>query len=403
MENLIKRINRREREYVKQVLDDQFRISTTYRMAKRLEETFSKKFGIDYSIAFANGTATLHTALEAAGIGIGDEVIVPPLTMASTSMAVLQANAVPVFADVDSETFNISPRSVEKIITPRTKAIIPVALYGLAPDMDPIMDIAERDNLYVIEDAAQCFLGKYKGKLVGTIGHIGSFSFQSTKHMTCGEGGMITTNDRELAIKVRRCCSLGYAATGAQKGKITKEDIQDPDYDRHETLGWNYRMSDICAAVALGQLERLDLLVERRKNIAAMYKEAIGNCNWLTAQKVPGDCEPAYWSYVVKLEHPNITWYDFRNKYIELGGDGIYAAWKLTYFEPFFQNSSFLGREKIIGQSIYQAYKKGLCPNAERLQPRLLQFKTNYWDLDVAVRKMEALQKTIQYFKGKRQ
>jgi perosamine synthetase len=392
------RIGEKEKEYVSEVLKGCFKSSETYKMVARLEEAFSKKMNVKYSIAMANGTATLHTALEAAGVGIGDEVIVPPLTMASTAFGVLHSNAVPVFADVDPDTFTISPGSIENMITPKTKAIITVALYGLSPDMDPIIKVASKKGIVVIEDNAQCFLGKYKGKMTGSLGNIASYSFQGSKHMTCGEGGMIITDDKELAIKSRRYSCLGYAAVGDKKGKITKTDIQDPNYNRHLSLGWNYRMSDICAAVALGQLERLDELVEIRQKSSVLYGEAIKGCNWLVPQKVPVDYVHTYWTYTLKLDNPKITWSEFRNKYNEFGGDGIYAAWKPTYLEPAFINMDFMGREKYIFQHGAYNYRKGLCPIAEDLQPKLLQFKTNYWDMDVANEKINALKRTINYF-----
>lgn len=390
------RITDRERAYVSEVLDSQFRTSSGGKMTRRLEEKFAEMFGVKYAISHVNGTATLHSALAAAGVGPGDEVIVPPLTMSSTSLAVLHANAVPVFADVDEATFTIDPADIERRVTARTRAIIPVSLYGLAPDMDPIMYIARRHDLTVIEDAAQCFLGYYKGRVVGGIGHMGSFSFQSSKHMTSGEGGMVITDSRELADKVRRFGSLGYGAVGAGDSRITKTVIQDPKYERHVSIGWNYRMSELCAAVALGQVERLKELVEQRVKVANLYAEAVRGCKWLLPQGVPDGYVHSYWTYVLKLENDGkFTWHDFRDKYLELGGDGIYAAWQLTYLEPAFRDLK-LGRS---GQKA-QKFARGLCPVAESVQPRLLQFKTNYMDLSVAARKAEALAKTIRYFGG---
>lgn len=168
---LIQRIGERERQYVAEVLDTDFRSSSGSTMMRRLEEAFSQRFGMQYGISFVNGTSTMHAALEAMGVGEGDEVIVPPLTMSATSFAVLQANATPVFADVDARTFQIDPESIRARITPNTKAIITVALYGLSPDMDPIMALAAEHGLKVIEDNAECFLGEYKGRLAGTLGH----------------------------------------------------------------------------------------------------------------------------------------------------------------------------------------------------------------------------------------
>jgi perosamine synthetase len=393
------RIGQKERDYVLEVLDTEFRSSKGSVMMKRLETAFSERFGVKYSIAHCNGTATLHSALVAAGVGIGDEVIVPPLTMSSTAFAVLHANAVPVFADIDKETFTIDPQSVADRITPRTKAIIPVSLYGLSPDMDPIMELASQHNLVVIEDDAQCFLGKYKGRLVGTIGHMSSFSFQSSKHMTSGEGGMVVTDDLDLATKVRRFSSLGYAGVQAGKGKITKEDIQDPKYERHVCLGFNYRMSEPCCAIALGQLEHLDELVSKRVAAAELFREAVEGCDWLIPQRVYEGYEHSYWSFVVRLERSDVTWYQFRQRYVELGGDGIYAAWQLTYLEPVFRNMAFNGLERLMRSPLYsgqpQAYARGLCRNAELVQPKLLQFKTNYWDTNQAIKQAEVLQATI--------
>lgn len=403
MEQLMKsdlksRICGNEYKYVKEVLDTEFRSSKGSMMMTRLEQAFADRFEMKYAITHVNGTCTMHSVLEAVGIGPGDEVIVPPLTMSSTTFVVLQAGATPIFADVDAKTFQIDHKSIEERITPKTKAIITVALYGLCPDMDPIMELAEKHNLLVIEDNAECFLGEYKGKLVGTIGHAASFSFQSSKHLTAGEGGITVTNDLDLALKTRRVVSLGYAGVGAQKGKITKNDIQDPDYSRHIQLGWNYRMPELCAAVALAQLENIDELVQRRIDVANLFSEVVKDTPWLVPQYVGADYKHSYWTWVVKLDNPKVSWHEFRNKFQEFGGDGIYAAWKLTYLEPMFEEKNFLGREKYISKENLESYKQGLCPVAEDLQKKLLQFKTNYWNFDDAVKQSEILKKTVDYF-----
>ena len=161
------RIFGNERKYVEEVLQKEFRTSSGAEMMKRLEAEFAIQFDSKYAISFINGTATMHAVLEAMGIGNGDEVIVPPLTMSATTFAVLQSGATPIFADVHEKTFQIDPKSIEARLTERTKAIITVALYGLSPDMDPICSIAEKNGLYVIEDNAECFLGRYKGKIAG--------------------------------------------------------------------------------------------------------------------------------------------------------------------------------------------------------------------------------------------
>ena len=396
MSHKIERIGELERRYVNEVLDSQFRASKGSMMTSRLEKAFAEKFDQKYAICFVNGTATMHAALVAAGIGPGDEVIVPPLTMASTTFAVLQAGAVPIFADVDPEMFVISHKSIEERITSHTKGIIPVSLYGLSPDMDPIMALAKEHDLFVLEDAAECYLGKYKGRLVGTLGHASSFSFQSTKHITSGEGGIVLTNDLDIALETRRFNSLGYAGVGADKGKISKKDIQDPDYSRHVSAGYNYRMPELCGAVALAQLERLELLVERRQKVAELFSSVINDCTWLTAQKNETDYVNSYWAYAVLLTHTNISWHQFRDTFCSLGGDGIYAAWKLTYLEPMFEKGC-PGQHPLY-QKQYQEYKQGLCPNAELIQPKLLQFKTDYWDWNEAEQQIDILKKTISKF-----
>lgn len=391
------RFTSREYDYIKEVIDNQFCSSAGAVMMQRLEKKFSETWNMKYAISHINGTATLHSILEGMGIGEGDEVIVPPLTMSSTAFAVMHANATPIFADIDAETFLIDPASIKDRITPNTKAVITVSLYGLSPDMDKIMKLAEQYNIFVIEDNAQCFLGKYKGRLVGTIGHAASYSFQSSKHIASGEGGMVVTNDLALAKNIRKVSSLGYAAVDATKSKITKTDIQSPDYSRHVSMGWNYRIPELCAAVALAQLENIDELVNIRKKSAQAYMD-VSSCGWLTAQKVPDGCEHSYWSYVLKLDTDKVSWKEFRDKYMEYGGDGIYAAWKLTYMEPLFTNLDFLRRERYISETNRNSYKEGLCPVAEMIQPKLLQFKTNYWDEREMDSQAEILKKTIDFF-----
>ncbi len=399
----IERIGELERAYVAEVLATNFANSKNCGMLGRFEKAFAKKFDVGYAVAHTNGTATLHSALYAAGVRAGDEVITTPLTMAATCMSILQADAVPVFADVVEETFQIDPKSIEKLITPRTKAIITVALYGLSPEMDEIMDIAKRHNLMVIEDDAQCFLSTYKGKMVGSMGHLSSFSFQSTKHMTAGEGGAVCTNDPAMADAARRFSVLGYGSVSRAKGIITKDDIQNPNYDRHVQMGYNYRMPELCAAVALGQLERLDELVQRRVDVANLFIEAIGDCSWLKVQATPAHSTNSYWALAVRLTYPTIAWTEFRKRFRELGGDGIYAAWKLSYLEAMFAEKTrdFAGKEKVIAatyQGTLQNYAEGLCPVAERVQKQILAFKTNYWDWSRAERQAEILRKTIASF-----
>lgn len=396
MKPTIARVSQRERDLVHEVLETEFRSSRGGMMTARLERAFVERFGVKYAISFVNGTATMHAALVAAGVGPGDEVIVPPLTMSSTTFAVLQAGAVPVFADVDPDTFQIDPASIAARITPLTRAVIPVALYGLSPDLDAIMKLAAAHDLVVIEDDAETMLSKYKGRYVGTIGHMSSFSFQSSKHITSGEGGMVLCNDDELAVKIRRFNSLGYAGVDAKKAKISRDDIQDPEYSRHVTHGYNYRIPELCAAVALGQFERADELVQRRIDVAELFASVVDEAPWLKKQCTPADCVNSYWTFAVRMTHPEVSWREFRGKFRELGGDGVYAAWKLTYLEPLFANGCPVQLPQYTGK--YQSFGPGLCPNAELVQKQMLQFKTNYWDWSRAEQQAEVLAKTMRHF-----
>lgn len=393
----MERISELEKKYVMDALNNAFATSKNSIYNNKIESKFAELFNSKYAIGHCNGTATLHVALMACGIQPGDEVIVPALTMSSTSIPVVLCGAVPVFADSDLDTFEISADSIEKCITSKTKAIITVSLYGLAPDYDRIVDICKKNNLYLIEDNAECFLGKYKGKLVGEFGDFSSFSFQASKHITTGEGGMLTTNSEELADKARRLNCLGYAGVSAKQGKITRNDIQDPNYSRHISFGYNYRMSELQAACALGQIERAEELVAKRIEVAKIFDEAIEGQSLLKRQAEPEGYVNSYWAYclVLNTENPDEDWYKFRDMFQKNGGDGYYAAWKLSYNEPAYQN--ILQNQ----EGVWQKYDENCCPNAEYLQKRMIQLKTNYWNIDEAKKQASVLKKTIAEFQGK--
>lgn len=392
--NAIDRVSDLERAYVEEVLRAGFRTSEGGGMTTRLEVAFANAYGTDFAVAFVNGTTTLHAGLLAAGVGPGDEVIVPPLTMSSTTLSVLHAGAVPVFADVDPDTFQVDPSAIEGLCNERTKAIMPVALYGLAPDMDAIMELANQRDLIVIEDAAEA-VGAYCGEVpVGAIGHMGSFSFQSSKHLTSGEGGMVITSNEQFANNLRRIGSLGYAGVGPSEGKIDRFALQDPNYARHVSVGFNFRMPDLCAAVALAQVERREELVGRRIEVAELFGSVAQGHNWIVPQVTPPGYTNSYWTWVCKLS-PDRSWHQFRDTFRSFGGDGIYGAWKLAYKEPIFEDG--FPQPDPCYQGSYQQYANGLCPVAEALQPLLLQFKTNYWDWERAEEQAEALAKTIDF------
>jgi perosamine synthetase len=391
------RIGDLERGYVLEALSNGFRTSRNNIFNARLEEAFARLIGVRFAIGFVNGTATLHTALACCDVADGDEVVVPPLTMSSPALSVLQNRSIPVFADVELDTFDIACSSVEKVVTDRTKAVMPVSLYGLAPDYDGLLRICSKRGLRLIEDNAECVLGGYGGKVVGSLGDFASFSFQASKHLTVGEGGMLVTDDESLADRARRFSCLGYASVSSRKGKISRDDIQDPGYNRHVSLGFNFRMSEVNAAVALGQVERARELVDVRIKSAEAFLEAVRGFESLVPQRVPPGIANSYWSFAacLRTDRPSKDWYEFRNLFRENGGDPYYAAWKLSFFEEYFQKQV----QRMPG--VWQIYEKGLCPNAEYLQPRLLQLKTNYWKSGDAERQAEALHRTLRQWEDR--
>lgn len=390
-----------ELAYLKKVLEGESWSATGGSWAITLEREFARKFGAKYAVAFNSGTSTLHAALEAAGVGPGDEVISPAITVIMDTTATLHANAVPVYADVNPDTFTIDPLDVERKITSKTKAIIPVSIYGLPADMDPIMKLAEKHNLAVIEDNAQCMLSTYKGRMLGTIGQMASYSFENTKHISCGEGGMIITNDERHAEMVRKIGGHGFKNLRADEGRIRlNQDIfQNPNYKRHDVLGWNYRMAEFNAAVALAQLERIDELVDLRMKSAKIFMDVMKTCDYLIPQATPEGYTNSYYTLGVVYEGKEsigVSWENFRKAYMEAGGDGVYGAWSVPYLEPVVAERQFVKRCPCVYENV--RYEKGLCPVAETVQSKLMQFKTNYRELKLAEIKADILRKVIQKF-----
>jgi perosamine synthetase len=396
------RFTEKDVERVREVLKSNFSASNPTNMCKRLEELFAERIGTKYGVTFCSGTATLHGCIAAAGIGPGDEVIVPALNVLHTAAAVMYQNAVPVFADSQDDTFNIDPDSIEERITPRTKAIIPVSLYGLPVDFDRILKIAKEHNLIVIEDDAEAHGAIYKGKKLGSIGDMASFSFEASKVIAVGDGGIVTTNSRDFADKLRAFSFLGYKVMTSDIGdaRNVKDIFQDPNYSRHATFGFSYKMPELACAVGISQMERYEYFVNLRCEIAKLYDEALEGCDWMIPQYVPNDRKNTYWTYAVKYEGKD--WKGFRKNYMKNGGDGIYAAWTPTYLETVFQNGVFYGKGCPTKCPLYKGkvdYKKGLCPVTEKIQPKIMQFCTNYSSIEDAMPRMEALKKTIKQHK----
>lgn len=392
------RFGERELQYLKEVVDSGFGSGTSGDMNNRFERAFADKVGAKYAVTFNSGTGTLQAALYAFGVGYGDEVITTPLTVISNLDVILAMNAIPVFADIDPDTFNIDPKDIARKITPRTKAIMPVALYGLCCDMDPIMAMSEKHGIPVIMDAAEAHMATYKGRSIGTIAQITSYSTENSKHITTGDGGIVVTDNEEYAMKMRKFGSLGYAALPAGDGRIRrhKDIFQDPAYKRHDAFGFNFRMPEVAAALGLAQTERMDFFIKLRTDIAALYSEAVKGCDYLVPQKTPEGYANTYWTWTCRFEHPDVAWRDFRSKYVEFGGDGIYAAWALLYDETVFASGDW----KKICPPLYGPlqYDRPICPLADTVQPKLMQFVTNFGSVEEAETHVEALRKTIRFF-----
>ena len=398
MGDLSWRFDEREYSYVKEVLDSGFGSSTSGSMNSRFEKAFSERFNMDYAVTFNSGTTTLHAALWALGVRYGDEVITTPLTVISCMNAILYCNAIPVFADVDSETFLIDPDDIERKITSKTKAILAVHLYGQVCEMDRIMAIAKKYNLKVVEDCAQCYLGTHKGKIAGTIGDIGSWSLENSKHLTTGDGGIIACNDEKLAVTIRKLNTQGFRNATAKSGQIRvdKRVYQDPAFKRHDTFGFMYRLPEVAAALGLAQIEKIDWFVDKRKQMAEMYREVMKDSDLFHMQKIDDQDEHSYYTFAAKFVSKEISWYEFRDKYRENGGDGVYAAWTLCYLEDSIAEIKELLDS--IGLSGRFNTEKGICPNAEKIQTQLMQFTTNQKDESEMRAQAEALRKTIAYF-----
>lgn len=377
-----------ERKYLDDVLKSGFGASESGTMNERLETKFADIHNKQFAITANSGTSTLHMALYSFGVGPGDEVIIPSLTVGMCGFAVWQSGATPIFVDVLPDTFLIDPNDVKSKISEKTKAIMPVHMYGNVCDMESIMKIAHEKNLLVVEDCAECFLGlDNKNRKSGTIGHVGSWSFESTKHVTTNEGGIVLTDNEEFAIKMRQFGGVGFKNITAHSGKvrISRDKFQDPNWKRHNILAYNYRMSELCAAVGLAQCERLDEFVELRIKMGQQYMEIILDSKLFAPQKTQDGFRNTYWTFAAKFlgDEFGIEWHKFRKKYIEFGGDGIYAAHQLVYNEPCFKNN----------------FETNNTPIAEDLQKKLMLFTTNQKDESERQIQINALEKTLRFFK----
>lgn len=295
-----------ERKYLNECIDTGW-ISSEGPFVKRFEDQFAARVGRKFGIAVANGSVAMDAAVAALGIGAGDEVIMPTFTIISCAAAVVRAGAVPVVVDCDAATWNIDTAAIEARITPRTRAILVVHLYGLPVDMAPLLGLARKHGLQVIEDAAEMHGQTYRGTPCGSFGEISTFSFYPNKHVTTGEGGMIVTDDPVLAEK---CRSLRNLCFRPEQRFV------------HDELGWNFRMTNLQAALGVAQLERLDEFVRRKRRMGARYDELLANTPGISLPLAKTDyADSIYWVYGVVLD--DTVPFDAREMMSRLGKLGV--------------------------------------------------------------------------------
>lgn len=320
---------------------------TTGPKIEEFERKVAAYTGAKYAVAIANGTAALHAACYAAGIGEGDEVITTPITFAASSNCVLYCCGKPVFADIDEKTYNISPEDIERKITSATKAIIAVHFTGQPCEMEKIHNIARKYNLIVIEDGAHALGAQYKGKMVGSISDMTTFSFHPVKHITTGEGGMILTNNEKLYQRLKLFRTHGITRDDKL---MTKND--GPWYYEQLDLGFNYRITDIQCALGISQMDKLPEFLNKRKNIAARYNEAFAdNDNIQIPYQKPG-CDNAWHLYVIRIKNGK------RKEVFEKlrkAGIGVNVHYIPVYQHPYYRNH---GYKDIICQNAEEYYKE---------------------------------------------
>lgn len=348
------------------------------RKVKRLAEAFTEYTGMKHAIPVPSGTAALHTALAGCGIGSGDEVITTCVTDMGTYIGIMALDAVPVMADIDFDTENIDACSIRSKLSERAKAIIPVHIAGLTCDMDPILDIAREFKLKIVEDCAQSYSARYKGRLAGTMGDAGCFSINDTKHISCGEGGVVVTNDNAIAYR-----AMLFADKCYDRGNVARPMEYAGEHSPHLSfLGMNYRLTELQAAVALAQLKKLDWVIDRCRNFSMVVTENLQDAPGIILRKIGEEFFATAWKYIIKLDPRVIKWSTTRFSEA-LQAEGIpnadYSKSKPAYMYRVFQNlNSFAAGGQIRGRPLgagHVAYCEGDCPQAEELMKRTISIK----------------------------
>ncbi len=342
------------KEYVNEAMQTGW-VSSAGKYITQFEEEFTRFLGVKHAVTTTSGTTALHLALAVLDIGEGDEVIVADFTMMGSILAILYTGATPIFVDAEPDTFCIDVAQIEAKITKKTKAIMPVHIYGHSADMDPIMELAKKHSIHVIEDAAEAHGATYKKKKCGSIGHLNAFSFYGNKIITTGEGGMVTTNDDELAAKARRLKDLAHSP---QKRFW------------HEELGFNYRMTNLQAACGVGQMKHIEEFLEKKRWMAREYGKKLGSIKGLKLPVTKPWATNVYWMYAILVEEDfPLSKDELRAKLLEKGidtRDFFYSSASQPIVQKMVGNQgSFPVSERISQQGLY--LPSGLALTQEQL------------------------------------
>lgn len=328
---------------------------------KLFESKFRSMFGVNNAVSVNSWTSGLIAAVGALGIGPGDEVLVTPWTMCASAIAILHWNAIPVFVDIEADTFCMDPSKIEEQITERTKAILVVDIFGQSADMDPILSIAKKNGLKVISDCAQSPGAKYKGRLAGTMGDVGGFSFNYHKHIHTGEGGMIVTND---ALINKKCQLIRNHAEAAV--------VNIPNADLTNMIGYNFRLGEIESAIGIEQLLKLKGAISSRQRAALQLTEILSDIDGLTLPVIRENCTHIYYFYAMKHD-PLVTGVSRDRIYDALIAEGvplIARRYQNLHMLPMFLEKQCYGSKSFpwsLNESVDYTYGAGLCPVAERL------------------------------------
>ncbi len=346
-----------------------------------LEKKLCDVTGAKYAVAVCNGTAALHLAALAAGFGEGDEVIVSPITFAASANCILYAGAKPVFADINEQTYNMDPKEVEKLITPKTKGIVAVDFAGQSVDHDGLGEICRKHKLILIEDAAHAIGTRYKGKPVGSIADMTCFSFHPVKTVTSGEGGAITTNDENLYRRLIRLRTHGI--TRKREEMVHPSDA--PWYNEQVEIGYNYRLTDIQAALLISQLKKLPLFAARRRAIVEQYDRAFSDMPEIIVQKEIPESDTVRHLYILRLNLEKLSC-NRREFFDALHEENIYSQ---VHYLPVYFHSYY---EKL-------GYTKGLCPNAEQYYQEVMSLPLYYALTDEDVQSVvKAVKKIVAHY-----